>query len=186
MAVAAVELPLQALDPSVMFGAPPEVRAAASLVLTVAFGGAVIYRYGGQLDGAVDASMESPLVSVVYGLMAYGLVVFVVAYAYSQLARLGVGAATIGLVGGLVLAAGLLSLGGLGFVVVGAWLTETVGSRDPWLGLVGLAAVAAIAWLVLPVLLGLLVWLGFAAVGIGGPVRRWVHGSFDDPPSGEG
>lgn len=176
--------PLQTLDPSVLAESSGEVRAVVVLVLTVLFGGAVIYRYGGRLDAAVDASMESPLVSVVYGAMAYALVVFVVSYAYSQLAQLGVAVPVLGLLGAGVLVVLLLSLGGLGFVVVGAWATDAVGSRDPWLGLVGVGVVGALAWLVLPFVGALLVWLGIAAIGIGGPVRRWIHGSKVEPATG--
>lgn len=170
-------LPLQALDPSVVVDAPVTVQAAVSFLLTVLFGGAVIYRYGRRIDGGVDAWMASPHVSVLYGLMAYGIVVFLVAYAYNQLSRFGVGTTVLTVLGAVLLGIVLLSLGGLGFVVVGTWVTKTAGVRDPWLGLVGVGAVSAVAWLLLPFALGALVWFGIAALGIGGPARQWVHQS---------
>lgn len=171
---------LQALDPGVVVDAPAPVRAVGSFLLTVLFGGAVIYRHGGRIEEAVDASMARPLLSVVYGLIAYGLVGFFGVYAYSQLARIGVGTTALSLVAVVVLGGLLFSLGGLGFVVVGAWLTELLGIGDPWAGLVGVGLVSAAAWLLLPAAAGLVVWLGIAAVGIGGPTRQWMHAEAAD------
>ena len=169
-------LPLvQALDPSVLFDAPASARAAAVFLLTVVFGGAIIYRYGGRIDAAVDASKSNPLLSIVYGLIAYGLVAFFVVYAYSQVVRIGVGTGVITALAVVVLGGILLSLSGLGFVVVGAWLTDSFDIGDTWTGLVGVALLGAVALLVLPIGLGLLVWLGIAAVGVGGPTRSWMH-----------
>lgn len=165
----------QVLDPSALFGAPASVRAAAVFLLTVLFGGAVIYRYGNRLDDAVDASMANPLLSVVYGLIAYGLVVFFTVYAYSQVSRLGVATTALTVLAAVVLGALLFTLGGLGFVVVGAWFTDALGMRDPWVGLVGVGLFGAVALFVLPTALGLLVWVAIAAVGVGGPTRRWMH-----------
>ncbi|QIO24659.1 hypothetical protein [Haloarcula sp. JP-L23] len=170
-------LSLQAFDPTTVTDASPTFRAAASFFLTVLFGGAVIYRDGGRIEAAVESSRRRPLVAALYGLMAFGVVTFFVAYALSQLANLGVGATAVGVIGVVVLGIALLTLGGLGFAVVGVWVTEVFGGRDPWIGLVGVGAVSAIAWLVLPVVVSLVVWLAIAAVGIGGPAREWVHGS---------
>jgi hypothetical protein len=167
--------PLQALGPSALTGTPTEIRAGVCFLLTVAFGGAVIYRYGSRLDGFVDASMSSPLLSALYGVMAYGIVAFMTGYAYSQLSQLLVGSPLLPLVVGAVFAAFVLALGGLGFVVVGAWLARAAGFGDPWLGLIGVGGASAVAWLVLPVAVAGLVWLVIAAVGIGGPARRWIH-----------
>lgn len=175
---------LQALDPSVVLDVPASVRAAAVFVLTVAFGGAVIYRYGGRLDAAVETSMSSPLLSVVYGLIAYGLVGFFTAYAYTQVIRIGVGTTLVTAVAVVVLGGFLLSLGGLGFVVVGHWLAELLGLQGPWVGLVGVGLVSAVALFVLPVAVGVLVWLGIAAVGVGGPTRSWMHAEAVDVDTG--
>jgi hypothetical protein len=164
------------VDPSTIAGTPRPVLASASLLLTVLFGGGALYRYGGRIDGAADASMASPLVSVVYGVMAYGLVGFLTAYAFDQLLRLG-GGSVVATVLTTVFALAVFSLSGLGFAVVGVWVARSVGGRDPWLGLIGVGVVGALAWLLLPFLFGLLVTLAIAAVGVGGPTRQWVHGT---------
>lgn len=168
-------VPLQAFDPSLVLDAPMLVRAAVSFICTVLFGGLVIYRYGGRLDDAVAASMSSPVVSVVYGIMAFGFVIFLLGYVFSQVSQLGINSTFLGAAVGALVAVAVLSLGGFGFVVVGAWATETFGSADPWVGLVGVGAISAVAWLFLPFLLAALVWIGIAAVGLGGPARHWVH-----------
>lgn len=168
-------VPLQAVDPSTLLGAPAEWRAAASFLLTVVFGGAVIYRYGGRIDGAVDASMDRPLTSTLYGLMAYGLLLFATGYLFSQLAGAGLESRIVWIAFAAAFGAVVFSLCGYGFVVVGAWATDIIGTRDPWMGLVGVGIVIAVAWLLLPVILGAIVWFGVAALGIGGPTRLWIH-----------
>lgn len=151
------------------------IRAAAVFLLTVAFGGAILHRSSGWIDDAVEASMARPLSSLGYGLAAYVIALFVVSYAAGQLARLGLDARILSLLGGLVIAVIVLSFGGVGFAVVGAWVTELLGERDPWAGLVGVASVSAVAWVVLPAAPAVLLWLGIAAVGLGGPTRRWIR-----------
>jgi hypothetical protein len=175
---------LQALGPSAVLDAPASVRAVVAFLLTLLFGGGVLYRYGGRIDEAVDASRGRPVVSVLYGLVAYALVSFVVVYAYSQLVRLGVGTTVLAVLAAVVLVGFFLSLGGLGFVVVAVWATETFGFRDPWVGLLGVGLVAAVALFVLPAEFGLLVWLAIAAVGVGGPTRRWIHAGSVDAGAG--
>jgi hypothetical protein len=107
--------------------------------------------------------------------MAYGLVAFFGAYAFSQLSRVGVGATAVATVSGLVLMGILLSLGGVGYAVLGAWLADAAGFRDPFLGVVAAGLVGAVAVLALPALPGAIAWFVVAAVGLGGPVKRWVH-----------
>jgi len=177
-------IPLQAFDPAIVTEAPGVARAGAAFVLTVLFGGAVIYRYGGKLDDAVTASMSRPLVSTIYGFMAFGIVLFLLGYAFNQVAKLGLDATVLWVIISVVVGATIFSLGGMGFVVVGAWAAETLGTTDPWLGLVGVGAVSAVVWLLLPFVVGALVWVIIAAVGIGGPARHWVHGTTTDLGSG--
>lgn len=169
--------PIQAVDSSVVVNTTGPVRAAASLLLTVLFGGVVMLFDEPRVDRAIDASRADPFVSVVYGLMAFGLVTFFTAYGLSQLSRLGVGADVVFLFGGAVLGATALAFGGLGFAVVGARLIQFFGAGDRWHGLVGVGAASAVAWLFLPLGLAFLVWLGIAAAGIGGATRQWVHSS---------
>ncbi len=164
-----------AFDPTAIEATPRSVLAAATLISTVFFGGFIMYRYGGRLDAGIDASMERPLLSVVYGIVSYSIVVFVVGYAYSQLLRVGVVSTAVSLLLTGMFAAIVLSISGAGFVITGTWLTRAIGVGDPWLGLIGLGIVSAIAWLVLPLAIGLAVWGAIAAVGVGGPARLWFN-----------
>jgi hypothetical protein len=172
---APVQLPLQTLDPAVVTETPATVRAMVAFLASTFFGGFVLYRWGDRVSAAVEASASNLPLSAVYGVFAYGLLSFVVAYAYTQLASLGVGLAALTVAGGAVLGGGLLALGGIGFAVAGSYLADMAALGDPWLGLVGVGLAAAVAVLVLPLLLGVAVWFGIAAVGIGGTVRQWVH-----------
>lgn len=168
-------LTTQIFDPNTLLNAPSSVRAVAALFATILFGGAVIYLYGGRLDGAVDASMGSPLSSTLYGIMTYGGAFFLVGYAYSQLLRIEVTSTAVLIVAGIILISLLLTLSGFGFVIVGCWLSELFGPRDPWLGLIGLGTAGAFVWFLLPAVVGVAVWFSVGAVGIGGPARLWLH-----------
>lgn len=166
---------LQTVDPTVIADTSGPTRAVLSFLSTVVFGGAVIYRYGDRLDGAADASMANPLLSVVYGAIAYGGIVFLFGYAYSQLSRVGVETGALAVVAAPLFIVLVLSLGGAGFAVIGAWIASIADVSDPLTGLVAVGAVGAIGWVLLPDALAVAVWVGIAAVGIGGPVRRWFH-----------
>jgi hypothetical protein len=159
------------VDPSVVVEAPGRVRAAASFLLVVALGGALLYRHGPLVDRSVEAFMERPLAAAVYGVLAYALVAFLGTYALSQLSRLGVGAATVATGVGAV----VVALTGFGFVVVGTSITDVLGARHPWKGLVVGGALSAVGWVLLPLLAAVVTWTVVAAVGIGGPARKWVH-----------
>ena len=143
----------------------------ASFLLVVAFGGGLLSRYGGVVDRSVEAFLERPLVAAVYGLLAYGLVGFLGTYAYSQLARVGVDVGAVSVVVGVV----VLALTGFGFVVVGTTVTDVLGTRRPWKGLVVGGVLSAVGWLLLPLIAAVVAWTVLAAVGIGGPARKWVH-----------
>ncbi|MFB6092722.1 MAG: hypothetical protein ABEK02_06905 [Haloquadratum sp.] len=155
--------------------APAPLRAVVVFLGSTVFGGLVLYRYGDRTAAAVDTSTTNPVVSVVYGFVAFGLVVFFLGYAASQLARVGLGGRGYSVLLWVVLGVALFALAGLGFAVVGQWATETAGFADPWPGLVATGLLGAVAVLVFPFALGALVWFGIAAVGIGGPVKRWIH-----------
>lgn len=165
---------LQSTDPLAVLDVPPLVRAVASFLVVLLVGGAIIYQYGGRLDAAVDATTEEPLSSVLYGVVAIGVAVFLIGYAFSQLSTLGATALVFTL--SVVILGGILSvLGGFGFVVVGLSVTRLLDTGDPWIGLVTAGTVGALAWFLLPALVALVVWFGIAAVGIGGPARVWMH-----------
>lgn len=174
-------VPLQGFDLSMVTGAPPTVRAVAAFTLTILFGGAMYYQEGRRVSLAVASSRERPFVSVLYGLVAFAIVSFFTAYLLNQLFRLGLNVTLVALIAALIVGAVLLTLGGLGFAVVGAWATDVFGLGDPWLGLVGVAALSALVWLALPIVLSLLLWLGIAAVGIGGPTKHWLHSTRPQP-----
>lgn len=161
-------------DPSVVLGTP-WLRAVGAFLLVLPFGGVVLTRYDGLLERSVDASMDSPLVSLIYGVGAH-LAIFFAAMVFSnQLLSAGVSQDMLSAGRAAVLAIVMLALAGLGFAVVGAILTDLRGERRPQLGLVVAAAAGVAGLLLLPLLGGLAVWVLVVSVGIGGPTRRWVH-----------
>ncbi|SFR65458.1 hypothetical protein [Halogeometricum limi] len=177
LSVSGWSVPMQAVDPAALTDAPRTVRAGVSFASTIVFGGATLYWFGGTLDEAVTASTESPLLSLLYGVLAYGFAFFAVGYTYSQLARIGAASPLFSSVLVAALAVFVLSLTGYGFAVVGAWAGEAFGLSSPWPGLVGAATLGAAVWLLAPFAVGLVCWVVLAAWGLGGPTRRWVHES---------
>jgi len=163
------------LDPTTVGELPPVVRAAGSFVLVLVFGVGILVRFQRFVEGSIDTSMARPHVSAVYGLIGYGIVGFIGFVGLTQLTYVGLtgGPIAFGIVG--LLAVAILVLAGLGYTVVGAGLVQLLGERQPWNGLVVGAVLSGVAWLVLPPVAALLVWLLVPAVGIGGPVREWVH-----------
>lgn len=172
---AGVTLPLQAFDSVSQLGSSAPTRAMIAFLASTLVGGFVLYQYGDRVDVAVKASTANPPVSVIYGVMAYGLVAFFGAYGFSQFARIGIGATTVAAISGIVLLLILLGLGGIGYAILGSWFADAAGFRDPFLGLVAVGFVGAVAVLVLPTLPGTVVWFVIASVGLGGPVKNWVH-----------
>jgi len=166
----------QQLDPSVVADAHPLARAIVSFALVGAFGALVLRLRGPLVDRAVDDTMESPTVAVVYGLGAFVFVVFATLYANNVLLQLGLVGTPLGLVAVAVLVGGVSLLGGLGYAVVGTLLTDLYSERRPFQGLLVGGAISAVCWLVLPVLLAFLAWVLVAAFGVGGPTRTWFHG----------
>ncbi|WP_144905379.1 hypothetical protein [Halobellus captivus] len=168
-------VPLQAVDPATVVDLPATYRAAVAFLSSTLAGGAVNYWYGNRIKAAVEASTENLPLAVLYGFFAYSLAGFLVAYGFTQFARLGVSASVGLILGGVALGGALLTLGGVGYVVVGAWIADLAGFSDPWIGLLAVGLVGAVAVLALPFLLGAVAWFAIAAVGIGGSVRRWIH-----------
>jgi hypothetical protein len=162
-----------AVDPSVVTGTP-WLRAAVAFVLVVPFGVAILSRYGGLVERSVETSMGSPLVSVLYGFLTQVGLLFVGGVLSTQLANAGLGTTTLTVGSTVVFGVVFLTLAGLGFAVVGAWLVERRGAGPRWQGLGAVAAVGAAGWL-LPALLGTAIWVGLVSVGIGGPTRKWIH-----------
>ncbi len=167
--VAAVD----SLEPTAIVGSP-WLRAVVVFVLVVPFGAGMLVRYRGVVDRGLDASTESPAVSVVYGVLAHIGILFAAGVFSTQLANAGLDQQTLAVGSTLVLGAVLLTLGGLGFAVLGTWLVDLRGEGKRWHGLVAVSALGAGGWL-LPTLAGLAVWTLLVSVGIGGATRKWIH-----------
>ena len=165
------------VDPSLVTDAPAAVRAVAAFVLVLLFSAGMLVRFRPFVDRSIDASMERPAVSLVYGLALHGLVLFATGYVLTQLVQVEVALSDVSAVGVVILALVWLLLAGLGFTVVGATLTEVTGRRQHWQGAVVGAALGAAAAFVEPLLLGTALWILVVSVGIGGPMKRWLHAS---------
>jgi len=165
----------QPLNPTAVADAPPVVQAVGSFVLVGLCGGLVLARRGHLVDRAVDDTMASPVIAVLYGLGAYVFVLFAGLLASTLLAQFGVARTPVGALSAVVLVGGVALLGGFGYVVVGTVLTDLFDERRPRRGLLLGSALSAVCWLVLPVLAAVAVWLLVAAVGVGGRARTWVH-----------
>jgi hypothetical protein len=163
------------VDPSTVGQLPATYLAAGSFVLVLAFGTLVLWRSQRFIEHGIDTSMAQPHMSVVYGLIAYGLVGFLGFLILMQLSFVGVTSPSFRYVAIGLVAVAMLSLAGPGYAIVGTRLVDLQGSRQPWNGLALGAVLSAASWLVLPLQLAALVWLLVAALGIGGPVREWMH-----------
>jgi predicted membrane channel-forming protein YqfA (hemolysin III family) len=160
-------------DPST-FADTPWLRAVAAFLLVVPAGLAVLGRYGGVVDRSVEASLESPFVSVVYGFLAHIVLFFVAGVLSTQLANTGLDPTVLQAGSSATLGVIFLALAGLGFAVLGTWLVDLRGEGQRWHGFVAVAAVGAGVWL-LPSVAGLVLWMLLVSVGVGGPTRRWIH-----------
>ena len=109
-------------------------------------------------------------------MIPFAAVVFLGGYVLSQTARAGVTNRILVWVLGTAVAVGIVTFAGLGYLVVGAYITEMEGARRLWTGAAVGAALSAVPWLVLPTLPALATSAAVAAVGLGGTTQRWVHG----------
>ncbi|EMA47912.1 hypothetical protein [Halococcus saccharolyticus] len=166
---------VQAIDPTTVVDAPP-ARAIGAFVFVMLFGGVLLWRFDGFVDQSVDSSMERLTVSTVYGVTAHACVLFFGVYFFGQVTRLSANRLVVAGAGAAV-AVAVVGLAGLGLTVVGARLTELVGERRPWYGLVVGAVLGASAWLLPAAAASLVVWVLLVSVGIGGPTREWIHAS---------
>jgi len=173
--VGAVALtPLQwGIDPTSAVASGPE-RAVASFLLVSGVAAAVRYWRPGLVERAVDAALDRPLATPLYGVAAAVFGWLAVAYVFGQALRVGGGVGRVAVFLGVW---GALVVGAFGFVVVGTGVTTILTSRRSWGGpLVG-AGVSALVLLVLPDRPGLVVWGIVAATGLGGSARRWLRAS---------
>lgn len=158
------------------------VRAVAAFLLVLAIGGILLSVRAEFVDRSIDLSMDRPVASLLYGIIAYVLMGFLGGIAILQTTQLGMGTQLLITVGLVVVALALLVVGSLGYVVLGTGVTELFGERNPWNGLVFGAAIGAVGWIVFPGLVAGAVWLVGAAAGIGGPMRAWMHAHKGIPP----
>lgn len=165
----------RSFDPVAIIELPGYYLAAGSFVLVLVFSAAIRLRYGGYVDDSVETSMERPHVSVLYGFIAFGLVGFLGGLGLSQLVQFGITSRKVGIIAAIIIAVAVLLLVGLGYAVVGAWVTGLWDTQRTWDGLVCGAGLSAVGWLVLPPLAGALAWFALGAVGVGGPMRVWMH-----------
>lgn len=166
--------PLQwGIDPTSAVTSAPG-RAVASFLLVSGVAAAVRYWRPGLIDRAVDAALERPLTTPLYGVAAAVLGWLVVAYVFGQALVVGGGLGRVAVFLGI---GGALVVGGFGFVVVGTGLTTILADRRSWAGPLAGAGVSALVLSALPERLGLVAWAFVAATGLGGAARRWLYAS---------
>lgn len=174
--IASAAGPLQSIDPGAAFDAMGAARAPIAFAIVLVFGGVLVWRREPFVDRAIEATMDRPLAAVGYGLAAHAVIVFVGVYLATRLSQIvvsGRGASGIGLlVGGLLLAVAAT----VGFTVVGGTLVDLWGTRYHWSGVLVGALIAGIVAVGNPAFGGV-VWVAVVSVGIGGPVRTWLHAS---------
>lgn len=165
----------QPVGPTTLAEAPRITLALASVAVVVLVGGGFLGWSSAFVDRAVDDTMAKPAVAIVYGLLAFVLVVFAGFYANDLLSRVGLAGTPLGYVALAILVVGVLAVGSLGYLVVGTVLTDLYGDRRPWPGLLVGASISAACWLALPLAAAAPAWVVVAAVGVGGTTRTWVH-----------
>lgn len=165
----------QSFDPSTFASAGGGLRALASVAVVGLVGAAVLLTRGSAVERGVEATAERPLVGVVYGMLAYVLVLVVALFANDVLTRVGLAGTPLGYVAVAVLVGGLAGVVGVGYLLAGALLTDVLAGWRPWQGLALGAALSGLAWLALPTTAAIAAWVFVPAVGIGGPMRSWVH-----------
>lgn len=165
----------QPVVPSAIRDVPGPVRAAVAFGLVLVVGAGLLSRHSPFVHRAIATSMERPINSFLHGVVAFGLISFGGILVVAQGAQFGVGIPVLTMVGFGLAGFVMVVLGSLGYVVVGAKITDLVGERRPWNGVVFGAAIGAIGWLFLPAIVAGAVWVLGAAVGVGGPMREWLH-----------
>lgn len=166
----------------VLLDLPGPALGALSFALVLLVGTGLLIWRPGAVDRAVDLTVEGTPLSIIYGVIAFGMVAFVGGYLITQLGQVATSAALLQVSVGLVgLAA--VALGGFGYAVFGTWLTQVEGDRRPWPGVALGAALSAAPWAVLPPLGAALAWILLAAVGLGNATQDWIHS--DQPTESE-
>lgn len=165
----------QPLGPSTIAEANGVTRAIVSVALIGLVGAAWLTWKDRFVDRAVDDTLERPLIGVFYGILAFVLVLFAALYVSNVITRLGLVETPLGYVVLAILVGGVGLLAGFGSLVVGILVTDVLAVRRPWQGLALGTGLCAVGWLFLPELAAAAVWVLVPAIGLGGPMRRWVH-----------
>lgn len=167
---------LQTVDLAVLLGAPWSVRGALAFSLVLVGGGGLLWRFERFLERSIESSRAKPLSSLLYGVAAHAVIAFGGVYLGFQLAQIQVAGWHPGAIGILF---GVLLLGlaaSLGFTVVGATVVELGWGTRRWPGVV-VGALVAGGVAVMDPRFGGAVWFVLVSLGIGGPVRSWLHAS---------
>jgi hypothetical protein len=171
-----VGLPAQLEVPSSLAAVDGPVAAVASFLLVLVGSVALLTVRERAVVRAVKRTLDGSPTAVLYGLVAFGLVLVVGAYVVSQVGQLGRAGLPLAVVVGVVAGGAVLVLSAFGYLVVGTALTQIVSSRDPWVGAVLGSGLSAVPWLVLPLVPALGVWVLVAAAGVGASARHYIHG----------
>lgn len=163
-------------DPAAFLELSGPVYALLSFLSLLVVAAVLLQRRTETVDHAVDHATDGLPLAAVYGVIPFGLVVFGGGYVLSQTARAGVSSRVLGWAVASIVVTAILVLAALGYVVIGAYVTELEGERRLWTGAVVGAALGAIPWLLLPTQFALAVWVVVAAIGLGGTTQEWVHG----------
>jgi hypothetical protein len=173
---AIVDITAQIGDPSALLGLPTPYYAGFSFLVILAAAVGLLVSRETIVEEAIDRAIEGSAVGTVYGVIPFALVAFVGGYVLSQAARVGAGGPILVYGIGVLVSIGLVVLAGLGYLVVGSYITEMEGARRPWPGAVVGAGLSALPWLVLPLTPALFAWFVLPAVGLGGTTQQWIHG----------
>lgn len=163
-------------DPSALLDLSAPAYAGLSFLAILTAGVGLLAWRADTVDLAVDHAIRGLPLAALYGVIPFAAVVFIGGYVLSQSARVGVANQALVWVLGAVVIACIVTLAGLGYLVIGTYLTEVEGSRRPWTGAALGAGLSALPWIVLPTLPALATWVVVAAVGLGGTTQQWVHG----------
>jgi len=163
-------------DPAALLELSGPAYAGLSFLAILAASVGLLVRREDTVDRAVDRATRGLPLAAVYGIIPFAAVLFVGGYVLSQSARVGVTNRLLVRALGAVVVATVVTLAGLGYLVIGAYVTELEGKRRLWIGAVIGAGLSALPWLLLPLLPALAAWVVVAAVGLGGTTQEWVHG----------
>jgi hypothetical protein len=163
-------------DLSALFGLSGRVYAGLSFLAVLLSGVLLLVARSGFVDRAVNRVVEGSPVAILYGVLPFFFLAFAGGYALNQFARAGVAGPLLARGWSLLVVLAGIGFTGLGYLVVGTYLTEIEGERRPWHGAVVGAVLSSLPWLLLPTVPAVLLWVLGAATGLGAPTRRWVHG----------